>query len=75
MLCFCTTLKPLRIAHKYMHPMFGVLFILALRLEDELLEDVVIPRDNAVIRNILRRLCVLPGNNRTNLILSEQSLP
>jgi hypothetical protein len=39
-------LKILRITHKYMYAMFGISFIFGLGLEDELLEDVVIPCDD-----------------------------
>jgi hypothetical protein len=39
-------LKYLRVAHEYMHSMFGVLFIFTLRLKDELLEDVIISGDD-----------------------------
>lgn len=46
MTCLSGILRFLRVAHEYMHPMLGVLLILALRLEDELLEDVIISRNN-----------------------------
>jgi hypothetical protein len=40
------TLNVLRVTQEYMYAMFGILFVLALGFKDELLEDVVIPRDN-----------------------------
>jgi hypothetical protein len=45
-MCLSVTLKVLRVTHEYMYAMFGILFVFALGLKDELLEDVVIPCDN-----------------------------
>jgi len=45
-LCLIVTLKVLRVTHEYMYAMFGILFVFALGLKDELLEDVVIPCDD-----------------------------
>ena len=46
MVCLSVTLKILRVTHEYMYAMFGILFVFALGLKDELLEDVVIPCDD-----------------------------
>jgi hypothetical protein len=39
---------PLRVCHENMHAVFRVLFIFALGVQHELLEDVIIPCDDAV---------------------------
>jgi hypothetical protein len=44
--CLSVMLKVLRVTQEYMYAMFGILFVLALGLKDELLEDVVIPCNN-----------------------------
>jgi hypothetical protein len=39
------TLNVLRVTQEYVYAVFGIIFVLALGLKDELLEDIVIPCD------------------------------
>jgi hypothetical protein len=48
MMCLSVILRFLRVTHEYVDPMLRVLLVLALRLEDELLEDVIISGNNTV---------------------------
>jgi len=46
MMCLGVTPEILRVTHEYMYAMFGILFVLALRFKNELLEDIVVARDD-----------------------------
>jgi len=48
MLCMAVPSEIIRVSHEYMYAVFGILFVFAFRLEDELLEDVVISCNNTV---------------------------
>jgi hypothetical protein len=62
-------LKILRVTHKYMYAMFGISFIFALGLEDELLEDVVIPYDDTADSAPLTKIRGEPNLERVFVLI------